>query len=56
MMRSDPELPGLMREVTLRNNVAILIYLSIDEDGNKERAGIALDFNLRAREGQRYSE
>ena len=56
MMRSGPELPGSIRVATLRNNVAFLIYLSIDEDGNKERAGIALDFNLRAREGQRYSE
>ena len=56
MMRSDPELPGLMREVTLRNSVAFLIYLSIDEECNKERVGIALDFNRRGREDQRYWE
>ena len=53
MMRSGPELPGSMRVVTLRNNVAFLIYLSIDEDGNKERAGIALDFNRELIRGAR---
>jgi hypothetical protein len=45
MMRSGPELPGSIRVATLRNNVAFLIYLSIDEEGNKERADIALDFD-----------
>jgi hypothetical protein len=47
MMRSGPELPGLMRLVTLRNNVAFLIYLSIDEEGHKERADIDTEVNLR---------
>jgi hypothetical protein len=47
MIRSGPELPGLMRAATIRNNVAFLIYLSIDEEGNKERADIALDFNCK---------
>jgi hypothetical protein len=37
-----------MRVATLRNNVAFLIYLSIDEEGNKERADIALDFNRKS--------
>jgi hypothetical protein len=45
MMRSGPELSGFMRVVTLRNKVAFLIYLSIDEDGHKERANVALYFS-----------
>jgi len=36
-----------MTVATLRNNVAFLIYLSIDEEGNKERADIALVTALR---------
>jgi hypothetical protein len=45
-----------MTEVTLRNNVVFLIYLSIDEEGNKERADIALDFKLIGARGPRYWE
>jgi hypothetical protein len=48
MMRSGPELPGLMRVVTLQNHVSFLIYLSIDEEGQKERADIDTEVNLRA--------
>lgn len=46
-MRSGPELPGLMSVVTLRNKVAFHIYRSIDVEGNKERADMALDFNCK---------
>jgi hypothetical protein len=49
MMRSGPELSGSMKVAILRNNVAFLIYLSIDEEGNKERAGMALDFNRKSK-------